>query len=403
MLTTALLFSLAHAKPAPPEPSYETRELRLNVSGGDLDDLVGDRARFRRAKVVTQGEDGTWSKVSPLRSLPDEALAAVLLALVHNTRGAEQDLMMSLSADGPNLPVTVTWEGKELRVAVGEPLGTRAVPTLTEPELRERYGLGSLVEDNRSWDPRSVELLDMALAKLSADEVALLASMPFKRTEQAPAEQQEALTVAQGVLSAAYATDEFGGRIEVYDDAFVPTSHFVGPVSAPQPLSLMILLHELGHAIVHQPQVQLHAVFGELIDHHNARSDALKSKVTSRNERMDSLSAAELARLDAGFDEEAAALTKQTGLLERLEAARVSPGPSLADQLMELPGARPVTWYAEVSPDEFFAEAFALFHTDPAALQRISPEMHAWFAAGTHLITIREQVERIREARAALE
>lgn len=44
-----------------------------------------------------------------------------------------------------------------------------------------------------------------------------------------------------------------------------------------------------------------------------------------------------------------------------------------------------LTLYAERDDTEAFAEAFAMFHADPAALLRIAPDLHAWFSAGGHL------------------
>jgi hypothetical protein len=38
-----------------------------------------------------------------------------------------------------------------------------------------------------------------------------------------------------------------------------------------------------------------------------------------------------------------------------------------------------------VSLGESFAESFSLFRSDPAALRRLLPRVHAFFAAGEHL------------------
>ena len=50
-----------------------------------------------------------------------------------------------------------------------------------------------------------------------------------------------------------------------------------------------------------------------------------------------------------------------------------------------LPGASEPLVSGIDSPEARFAEAFALFHTDPEAVQRCRPEVHAWFASGGHL------------------
>ncbi|MCA9569304.1 MAG: hypothetical protein KC656_15755 [Myxococcales bacterium] len=51
-----------------------------------------------------------------------------------------------------------------------------------------------------------------------------------------------------------------------------------------------------------------------------------------------------------------------------------------------IPGAVPgPTAYASTSVIESFAESFMLFHLDPEALKAVTPQVHAWFAAGSHL------------------
>ena len=55
----------------------------------------------------------------------------------------------------------------------------------------------------------------------------------------------------------------------------------------------------------------------------------------------------------------------------------------------ELPGAVPgPTPYARRKLSENFAESFALYHIDPAALQRIAPEIFEWFDSGQHIESI---------------
>jgi Mlc titration factor MtfA (ptsG expression regulator) len=51
-----------------------------------------------------------------------------------------------------------------------------------------------------------------------------------------------------------------------------------------------------------------------------------------------------------------------------------------------VPGAASgITSYGRTSPAEAFAEAFSLFHADPDALRRVSPEALAFFERGGHL------------------
>lgn len=52
-------------------------------------------------------------------------------------------------------------------------------------------------------------------------------------------------------------------------------------------------------------------------------------------------------------------------------------------------GIKPMTKYARDNwpdkPEEFFSEAFALWHSDPEFLGRAAPSLKAWFDVGEHL------------------
>jgi hypothetical protein len=66
---------------------------------------------------------------------------------------------------------------------------------------------------------------------------------------------------------------------------------------------------------------------------------------------------------------------------------KITSGPTPMEQLYsQLPRALDgPTLYGRTDVSESFAESFALFHVHPDSLQRISPDVQAWFASGAHL------------------
>jgi hypothetical protein len=102
-----------------------------------------------------------------------------------------------------------------------------------------------------------------------------------------------------------------------------------------------------------------------------------------------------LAGLQAEFEVTEARYLELRPQLERMrgearkrggDAARERRRGALLEAFAALDGAGVgPTPYGASNMHESFADAFALYKLDPAALERFSPEMHAWFAAGGHL------------------
>jgi hypothetical protein len=117
---------------------------------------------------------------------------------------------------------------------------------------------------------------------------------------------------------------------------------FVGSPETPRSAVLHSIVHEMGHAF----------------DADEAR-DAYCAADAAKGARRNTL-------IERGNE------LGQGGrvLKAYLEVLRGEPGP---------------TDYAQTSAKESFAESFALFHVDPAALRRVLPRVHAWFAAGGHV------------------
>ncbi|TNE84523.1 MAG: hypothetical protein EP330_28975 [Deltaproteobacteria bacterium] len=399
----AILCALAAEPEAPPAP-YETRELQLQLKvrgEQDMRDWLAEKLRARRLKLVKPGPEGP--ERIKLRDLPLEAVAAGLHAVFFELRDVENDAMMQLSDDGPMLPVSVIWRGRELLVTVGEPWQAPDPGDLTPDVMRERYGVGELREAGSTWNPRSLQLLDLALSRLRDEELAVMRILAFDRKPAAKPEYEERLgTAQQGRLAAIYAQEEGEGRIEVYDGAFGAYTHFVGEPEDPQPMSLMILLHELGHAVSEQLEIELFQAMRDLAEVHNDRGEKLEKRVVDRDGRARRLDGKTLAEIDAELDRESEVIAGMRAMLDRLSERRER-GSAVASAFAAVDGVRPPTWYAATSEAELFAESFALYHADRAALERASPAAVAWFDAGEHRALLREDLTLLAEARALLD
>lgn len=358
--------------PAPIVPYYETTDLKIELTKGRERAILQqalDEAEVRLVLRTARG-DREVSPDDPELVVP--AVTAAVAALVHDTPGAEIDV---LAADGTHA-VTVWFEPGTLVVSEAAVAGSlhRVVPD--EATLRTRWTLGPLVAGDRSFDPRSYGLLDLAMASLDPRERALVQDLTVRRDSRA--------TIPTGYATvAAVYTSQDGGRIEVYDDAFVPTTHFVGTVAEPKPFQLLVLVHELGHAIHDAPARSARASLVRLEAEYERGRAELEAMAAARAspERWEALAAESNARVTRAHDV-SAWFSEPSPVLEAWKAAK---------------GREPAaTTYGRHAPEEGFAEEFALFRTDPAALERASPRAAAWFRAGGHLAAAEAGIREVQ-------
>jgi len=384
------------------------------------------------ASITEMTEDGPSEVASRgdtigLADLPIEALKVAWSVDCKGRLGNELDLLVPVRDRG-TMPVTVICAGpKKLLLSWGdEPM---TVPPF-DGSHSDVFGVGPFVDGEARWTELERDIAALTLALLNERELSVLAGLPFVRM----------VSQAEGIgrSHAAYYSLEGNGdaAIVVLDQSFdAVDALFVGDPTAPLPGPAEIFAHEVGHAIARaslrdkviatgalasetrEGFAELQIAYAEYraaadpltakTDEYNAlrdeymlfrrrhkRKKASGSEVTAMGEDLQARSAviqadAEgvrvlLARyLELKVPQDA--LTAET--TESSEAAHEEARRSaLIEAFRELPGAKQgPTPYGKTDLDESFAEAFALFKVDPAALARFSPQMHDWFAAGEHL------------------
>jgi hypothetical protein len=319
---------------------YDARELRhpafepkdeAALSAAVADTLAGRRLVWvdgggrERAIVV----DGPTS----LRPLGLAELGAVWIVLSLGERGGEHDLRVRVAKRGTT-PVTVLSDlDGGLRVITGRAEQPDA-PAPTEDEIVKRHGIRALPG---SWGERERRALDEALASLHDDELDVVRSLRFVRLpkgqapEQAAVYEQKGCTATISLFSSGIGSDRF---------------RFVGDADNARSAALHAIVHEIGHAF---------------------------EKAASRQR---------YCRSDDARGEAKARLIHEGNAL-------ADDNPVLRAYLDVLGGLPAPTDYGTTSATESFAESFALFHVDPAALVRTRPKVAAWFAAGGHRKALR--------------
>jgi hypothetical protein len=111
------------------------------------------------------------------------------------------------------------------------------------------------------------------------------------------------------------------------------------------------------------------------------------------------------ARLQAQEAEADALRARRKALIEGTKALRaVADRDAIHAAYAAVPGAIPgPTAYGATDVVESFAESFELFHTDPESLSALLPEVHAWFAAGTHLDLVEAELRELDAIEARLQ
>lgn len=370
-LTRQALLLIAAANLAA-APYYEARELHLTGLPEDPAILRSALGQALEEHHVAAALRGTPTAVA---DLPLGCLQAFLVATTYDLDGAEADLVVGTSPDTMH-PVTIYWQEGVLDCVPGPSGQGLRLRGGTGPELQERFGIGPLRDAGAQWTAFPLALLDDALSRLSAGELEALRGLPFDRR---PTMTDDAGNSIRPNVSAAFFADPAGPRVEVYDAAVAPTNHFVGEPDAPRPDSTRVILHEVGHAVAR-------------IVHVRALVEAGRLRPVWRDLRR----RWEAARADPTVD--AATRSERAGkLAEDAETVRVAIDKlvALSDPKKETASEAALarllgkdgspTAYGRTSPRESFAECFALYHTDRAALVRAAPKAVAFFDEGRHI------------------
>jgi hypothetical protein len=331
--------------------------------------------------------------VLTLEGVPAAALQAARIVLDAQFHGAELDVLMA--GAGPGEPprmwsVTRDLEGR-IVVRRGEPPRRLDGPDPSAEELAQRFAIGPLLGSaDVEWSPDERRALAQALDLLKPTELALLHALPFERQHIGPDPRHAGLYVRSTVAK--------GGKIVLFDLAFTDTDSYVGQPDRAYPYSVYVILHEIGHAIAKLYRERVLLQYQKDVETYN-------ELVTRVNRSVDEYRLGEQAILAGApmksserraLDERQRALSEEISRVKRLLSSarrqlrkmeKITSGPTPMEQLYsQLPRALDgPTLYGRTDVSESFAESFALFHVHPDSLQRISPDVQAWFASGAHL------------------
>ncbi len=313
-----------------PHTAFSEKELAKSVSKA---------AKFAGIKqIILRNEQGD-TEVDKLQELDKAALSALMRVQgLEDPEGKEYDLLVPVGQD--RIAVTVWWAPPAAVVEVG--------PALQPASSTREDITGVVLEENgTSWDPRALGIVADALATLTDVERERIEGLRIIRSP-GPPKGARSLVKASGRLKAVYIQEESGESSLVLPNYALEESKgtFCGPASAPKEVAERVLLHELAHA-VHQGKWRARL--------------------------------AEIQALEAAFNEPEGktteAVARHIELVEEHEAEEQAP---LVAAWVKRFDSAP-TAYGDLSPIEAFAEAFALYHMDPAALRRVMPDAHAWF------------------------
>jgi hypothetical protein len=317
---------------------YDTRELRHAPLQKDqyagVDQVVVDKLGGRS---VTWVDDDGKTVVVPAQLVPKRLgiaeRGALWLALSTGDVGGENDVRVRVGKSSTPVSVYIALDG-DVRVETGIRGERPDEPAPSSDDIRERFDLDGKIPGK--WSDDELRALAQSLAMLAPAELAAVKDVNFDR-ESAPRDRdptRAALFEMKGCRAVVYVYSS-----SVRADAF----RFVGDARDPKPAVLHSILHEVGHAF---------------------EQNAAREKYCAAERSKDVAKANAL--IGAGNE-----LT--------------SASPVLAEYVRVLGGLPAPTDYGNQSAHESFAESFALFHVDPAALKRTRPLVHAWFARGGHL------------------
>lgn len=343
-------------------PHYEPVGLELApVDEGFVESLpaILDRdLRRGRLRSVARAEGGDPARTAPVErfdTLEPEELYALFACQRRWARGAELDLLVD-AGRGPR-PVTL-WIGPRFDVVVGSSdLSPDRVPRPRQVPLDEwsrrlagRLGVVGFAGEDRRWSEAEIGDVASALSRLLPEEAQVLRGVELVRRSASPRAPAKEL--------AWFDPNTPIPRIEFFDLAFTDDRiGFVGPVYAPIASGVMTALHEFGHLVADEPLRVAYDAYLAAFAAWTAETDP---------DRATELRAESRARYRAYRR-----IGSRGPVIEAWEQVRAGrPGPSS---------------YGARSPHESFAEAFALYHVDPAALERALPGAREWFAARGHL------------------
>lgn len=389
------------------KPYYEQTGTALQARTLDNFKKADAKERLRQAKNVLKRKrakvlqakqpDGSWAVVfdgagDHPDKLPREAALAVFNAASVGKPGLEADVLVNIGDGG--VPVSVWWDGDVVKVEQGKRDAVKLKQGATVDSIQQAHHV-VLREGDAHYSAQDLAIVDKALALLDDDEKAYLKNVPFVRVK-APVGSVARMHGRQ-VMQALYVLDDKGPRVEVYDALqLIDDKSFSGPLHAPLPYSVGVVLHEALHAIAKDSLVQ----WRKVLDDEKAAYEAMLAERKTLKADYDVKKAAfDKDRTQANKDAVETVIKQLNALSKKAQAAgkayskhmsKLNRGSSSATPLEKaftrvVRQNDAVTVYGRTSPGESIAEAFKLFKVDPDALKRIAPKAFSFFADGKHL------------------
>lgn len=315
-----------------------------------------------KSVIVLQGSQQKEYKAKQLVHLSHPILRALWIVHGKSYQGAEFDL--KIRTPNARTPVTVylSKTGK-IHVETGRFIKH---PAPSVDEIEKRWELKGIERSReRGWSERARRALHLALSLVSPQELKIVRKLPIKRVKRASQANRGAVYEQETDCSAS---------ITLYDVAVSSQSdQFIGDVSKPNqiyPITTMVLLHEIGHAVHNYPARRLHCAYLKSVQQRNQL--AQEANATSGKKRN-------------SLHQQVKLLDQQLPKQEKTIKSMLKLGPVLKAYQKKISKWSGPTRYAKTSLKESFAESYALFYADPKALKRVHPKVYAWFLAGEHL------------------
>lgn len=307
-------------------------------------------------------------KIRKLKTLTHPELKALWLGVSERYIGAELDLkIITLKKD--SIPVSIWIDLKGNMTVEAGKWKPVSIPKGAK-EVEQRWKVGPLkVKAGARWSKRALRSINLALSKLSKEELKLIRGIPFVRKQKGANASQAALYIQEGDCDAFIQVFNLAIKSERYT--------FSGEAKAALPATVTPILHELGHALHFYPY--RYAL---------CRSDRLIKAYNKKVAQANRASGQKRMRLNQELNKDLKAVNRSKEKIKKLNGK----GPVLKAYLKVRGKKKGPTPYGESSAAESFAESFALYRVDPKALRRVFPKVHQWFKNNGHLKTIKSNL-----------
>lgn len=390
----SLLLGVSCSAPRPYYADYLFKPPRLVETDRSDMVLVLDwylqQGRVRRLEVQTpqSGLQVIFPRTADSPNIdwmPLPVLYAAQFILDPRHKGLEVDLLAHTESDGL-VPISARHDTDgNILLSMGRPRASLLPPQgqlLSPKQLQELYGIGSVQDGSRAWLPYELYSLERALALLSPEERAAAAGTRFIRDARAASGTKRLKPEEIWGEYDGYYADGAQRAIRLFNtEEGHDTSLFIGEPDDPHPGPTMCLLHEIGHTIADEPRFRIDQECRQQI--HALRALGREWKALSAADQLTEERARDLEERLATLQQARKEHDVRHRALRRLY--KKEQGPVLAEYLVVRGPARGPTKYGRTDLEESFAESFALFRADPAALRRIYPDVFTWFATGGHI------------------